>query len=158
MTSFLSLAISLYPGKTEHIFVLRSLGTAGGYSVGLIISFFAYQLLGYFGLFALLSLIFIIVSLALLLFNKSPIQPSQERQERQLGYWKVLKIRRVWLTIVHNQVTGMLILFCEPTIALKLSHDFGYTESTIQLYIMCFAGTATLGAILALLLGNKIDR
>lgn len=59
---------------------------------------------------------------------------------------------------MHNQVTGMLILFCEPTIALKLSHDFGYTESTIQLYIMCFAGTATLGAILALLLGNKIDR
>ena len=158
LTSFLSLAFSLYPGQTEHIFVLRSLGTAGGYSVGLIISFFAYQLLGYFGLFAMLALIAFLVSLTLLLFRRSPILPSQEQAESVLGFWKVLKIRRVWLTIVHNQVTGMIILFCEPTIALKLSHDFGYTESTIQLYIMAYAVAATLGAVLALVLENRVDR
>ena len=158
LTSFLSLAFSLYPAQTEHIFVLRSLGTSGGSSVGLIVSFFAYRLLGYFGLFAMLALIAFLASLTLLLFSKSPILPSQERAESVLGFWRVLKIRRVWLTIVQNQVAGKIILFCESTVALKLSHDFGYTESTIQLYIMAYPVAACLGGVLALVVGNRIDR
>ena len=69
MTSFLSLAFSLHPDEMKEIFVLRSLGTTGGYSVGLIISFFAYKFLGYFGLFAFLALISFLVSFTLLGFK-----------------------------------------------------------------------------------------
>ena len=52
----------------------------------------------------------------------------------------------------------MVILFCEPTIALKLSHDFGYTESKIQLYILSYALAATLGSLLTLVIRNRIER
>lgn len=149
MTSFLSLAFSLFPDKIEYIFVLRSLGTAGGYSVGLIISYFAYELLGYVGLFVMLFLFSSFLSFTIFCFKKSPILPSQEKRQNQIGYWKVIKIRRVWVSILHNQVTGMVILFAEPTIALKLNKDFGYGPSTIQLYILSYAISATIGALIA---------
>ena len=76
MASFLSLAFSLFPAEIGDIFVLRSLGVAGGYSVGLIVSFFPYELFGYFGLFAMLSLISFLVSLTLLCFERGPILPA----------------------------------------------------------------------------------
>lgn len=52
----------------------------------------------------------------------------------------------------------MVILFAEPTIALKLSKDFGYKEGTIQLYILSYALSATVGSGLTLLIGAKVQR
>ena len=60
--------------------------------------------------------------------------------------------------MLNNELAGMVILFSEPTIALKLSKDFGYTESTIQWYILSYSIAATVAAILTVIIGQRIER
>ena len=160
MTSFLSLACVQFPQHLGIVFKARAVGTAGGFSVGLAISLAAYKLVGYVGLFAALSAFILGVVFLLFLFDKAPLNDLTVSSGRQksLGYIKVLSIRRVWITLLNNQISGMIILFAEPTLALKLSSNFGFKQDTISLYVLSYAIFAGVGALLALCIPEKVEK
>ena len=52
----------------------------------------------------------------------------------------------------------MLFYFLEPTLALKLSHDFGYSPSLIGLCMLLFFCAIAVGNFISLNLGNSIEK
>ena len=159
LTSFLALICLLFPGEILKVYKARTLGTAVGITTGLIVSLVSYRLLGYEGsFFTLAALIFAGVFLTYAFPRDDVALSLAPRQQAQLGFWQVFRVRRVWVSLITNAINGSFSRFFEPTLALKLLHDFGYSSQTAFFFVLAYALPYALSGFVFLFLPDHWDK
>ena len=159
LTSFLALACLLYPEDISTIYKSRTLGTALGFTCGIAIGLSAYNLLGYPGLFfSLGSLLMAGVALPLCMRRDDRVLSQAPRDQAQLSYAQVFRVRRVWVSLLMNCVSGFFSRCFEPTLALKLSQDFGFPPSRVFAYVCLYTISYALCALLFLCLPKHWEK
>lgn len=147
LSALLTLLSLAYPSERGRALSARACGGSLGMSLGGLLGGCLNMVLGYFGVFLAFSVVTLLTSLLIFIFKDVRSDALLRKKQGGLSLLKFLSVRRSVLSLGCNAVSDFLQMALEPTLAIKLKTDFGFSSSEIGLYFLLFFGGGALTMI-----------